>query len=93
MKCKYPDMPTVLAFPDLLENPLNLMPLFNKVFFENRNVWFLSYRNSWRSDRCATMEAEDMANDVIRFMDQNRITMASALGHGFGAKVATVTGI
>lgn len=93
IKSKYPDMPTVLAFPDLLENPTNLLPLFNKTFFENRNVWFLSYRNSWRSDRHTSMEAEELANDVIRFMDQNRITMASVLGHGFGARVATITGV
>jgi len=34
-----------------------------------------------------------MANDIIRFMDQNQITMATIMGHGFGAKLATVTAI
>lgn len=34
-----------------------------------------------------------MSNDVVRFMDENKITMASVGGHGFGAKVATATAI
>lgn len=29
-----------------------------------------------------------MANDIIRYMDENNITMATIGGHGFGAKVA-----
>lgn len=33
----------------------------------------------------------DIAEDIIRFMDQNKITMATIGGHGFGAKVATAT--
>lgn len=32
-----------------------------------------------------------MGNDIVRFMDENKITMASIGGHGFGAKVATAT--
>ena len=34
-----------------------------------------------------------MSNDIVRFMDQNKITMATIGGHGFGAKVATATAI
>ena len=34
-----------------------------------------------------------MTNDIVRFMDQNKITMATIGGHGFGAKVATATAI
>jgi pimeloyl-ACP methyl ester carboxylesterase len=36
---------------------------------------------------------EELSNDIIRFMDQNKITMASIGGHGFGAKVAAATAI
>jgi pimeloyl-ACP methyl ester carboxylesterase len=36
---------------------------------------------------------QDMSNDIVRFMDENRITMATIGGHGFGAKVATATAI
>lgn len=32
-----------------------------------------------------------MADDIIRFMDDNQITLATIGGHGFGAKVATAT--
>ena len=88
-----PDMPTILAFPDLLERPESLRPLFNSKLYEFRNVWFLSYRNSWLSDRHSSMRAEDLADDVIRFMDTNKITTASVVGHGFGAKIASITGI
>jgi pimeloyl-ACP methyl ester carboxylesterase len=34
-----------------------------------------------------------MSNDIVRFMDENKITMASIGGHGFGAKVATAAAI
>lgn len=32
-----------------------------------------------------------MGEDIVRFMDQNKITMATIGGHGFGAKVALAT--
>lgn len=34
-----------------------------------------------------------MSNDIVRFMDEKRLTMATIGGHGFGAKVATATAI
>jgi pimeloyl-ACP methyl ester carboxylesterase len=34
-----------------------------------------------------------MSNDIVRFMDDHKITMATIGGHGFGAKVATATAI
>ena len=37
------------------------------------------------------MEMADIANDIIRYMDQNYITTATIGGHGFGAKVAIAT--
>jgi len=88
-----PDMPTVIAFPDLCEKPEVLRPLFNKKFHEYRNLWLLSYRNSWMSNRADSMEAEEIAEDVTNFMNQHNITTASLLGHGFGARIATITGI
>ena len=35
----------------------------------------------------------EMSDDIVRFMDANKITMATIGGHGFGAKVASVTAI
>lgn len=34
-----------------------------------------------------------MGQDIVRFMDENRLTFASIGGHGFGAKLATATAI
>lgn len=34
-----------------------------------------------------------MTNDILRFMNTNKITMATIGGHGFGAKVAAATAI
>jgi pimeloyl-ACP methyl ester carboxylesterase len=34
-----------------------------------------------------------MGNDIVRFMDEHKITMATIGGHGFGAKVATAAAI
>ncbi len=34
-----------------------------------------------------------MAADVVRFMDDQNISLASIGGHGFGAKLASVTAI
>lgn len=34
-----------------------------------------------------------MSNDIVRFMDEQKITLATIGGHGFGAKVATATAI
>jgi pimeloyl-ACP methyl ester carboxylesterase len=93
LKSTSPDMPTIIAFPDLLENPEALRPLFNKKLLDFRNVWLLSYRNSWNSDFNPSMEPEEIANDVIRFMDKNKITTASLIGSGFGGRIAAQTGI
>jgi pimeloyl-ACP methyl ester carboxylesterase len=34
-----------------------------------------------------------MSNDIVRFMDEQKITMATIGGHGFGAKVAAAAAI
>ena len=34
---------------------------------------------------------EEMSADIIRFMDEKKLTMATIGGHGFGAKVAAAT--
>lgn len=36
---------------------------------------------------------QDISDDVVRFMDQQKLTMATLGGHGFGAKVALATAI
>lgn len=56
-----------------------------------RNIWLLDYRNQGASDHHWSFDMNDIAEDIMRFMDQNKITMATIGGHGFGAKVATAT--
>jgi len=36
---------------------------------------------------------DSLSNDIVRFMDAKKITMATIGGHGFGAKVAAATAI
>ena len=56
-----------------------------------RNVHLLNYRNFGSSDHHKSMDMDDIADDIIRYMDQNYITTATIGGHGFGAKVAIAT--
>ena len=56
-----------------------------------RDVHLLNYRNFGNSDHHDSFDMHDLVNDIIRYMDKNFITMATIGGHGFGAKVATVT--
>lgn len=39
------------------------------------------------------MLVQEMSEDIVRFMDDNKMVMASIGGHGFGAKLATATAI
>ena len=36
---------------------------------------------------------QEMSDDIIRFMDEKKIVMATIGGHGYGAKVAAATAI
>jgi len=89
-------MPVMIWLPDILEPASNHAGFFNR---ENnrvrsiRNVWLLDYRNQGDSDHHSSYDMNEMGNDIVRFMDQNKITMATIGGHGFGAKVATATAI
>mmetsp|Transcript_70868 Transcript_70868/g.98174 ORF Transcript_70868/g.98174 Transcript_70868/m.98174 type:complete len:135 (+) Transcript_70868:252-656(+) len=58
-----------------------------------RNVWLLNYRNQGDSDHHNSYDMDNIAEDILRFMDENQITMATIGGHGFGAKVAAATAI
>lgn len=93
---KQQDLPTMIWLPELIEPAENF-----QTFFENpknkitqvRNVWLLNYRNQGASDHHESYDMEELSNDIVRFMDENKITMATIGGHGFGAKVAAATAI
>lgn len=90
------DLPTLLWFADLCEPVGNFKAFFkrpeNKIL-SYRNVWLLDHRNFGESDHHQSFNLNEMSEDVMRFMDKEQITMATIGGHGFGAKVATVTAI
>lgn len=90
------DLPTMLWFSDLVEPASNFKKFFemdgNKIL-DVRNVWLVDIRNMGESDHHTSFAMEDISNDITRFMDENKITMATLGGHGFGAKVALATAI
>lgn len=91
LPCKQNDMPYLIWLPDLLEPAENFQKFFTRGangVDQVRNVWLLDYRNQGLSDHHQSYDLNDMAEDIVRFMDQNKITMATIGGHGFGAKVA-----
>lgn len=84
----------MIWLPELTEPAKNFESFFtrrdNKVL-DVRNVWLLDYRNQGDSDHHKSYDMEDVTNDIIRFMDEQRLSMATIGGHGFGAKVAAAT--
>ncbi len=56
-------------------------------------MWLLNYRNQGGSDHHESYDMESLSNDIVRFMDEKKITYATIGGHGFGAKVAAATAI
>jgi pimeloyl-ACP methyl ester carboxylesterase len=57
-----------------------------------RNIYLLHPRNFGNSDRHDSFDVEDMADDVVRFMDKRGIKQATLAGHGFGGKMALAVG-
>mmetsp|Transcript_14869 Transcript_14869/g.25325 ORF Transcript_14869/g.25325 Transcript_14869/m.25325 type:complete len:179 (-) Transcript_14869:358-894(-) len=86
----------MIWFSDLIEPASNFTKFFsdpeNKVL-DVRNVWLLDIRNMGDSDHHKSFDMHDISADVARFMDKEKLTMATLGGHGFGAKVALATAI
>lgn len=84
----------MIWLPELVEPAENFSKFFsdrkNKIL-DVRNVWLLNYRNQGGSDHHNSYDMDDITADIIRFMDQKKIVMATIGGHGFGAKVAAAT--
>lgn len=88
------DMPTMLWFSDLMEPAENFTNFFTRPdskILNYRNVHLVNMRNQGDSDHHASYDMDDMSADVMRYMDDNKITMATIGGHGFGAKLAIAT--
>lgn len=74
-------------------NPDNRVNFYLIAFYENitkkkfldyRNVYLLNPRNFGNSDSFESFELNEMADDVIRFMYEQKISTATIGGHGFG---------
>ena len=95
-------MPTLLWFPDVLEPAENFEKWFtnpNNKVLDYRNVWLLNPRNFGESDHHDSFEMEvlstlkkDVSNDIMRFMNEKKLTTVTVGGHGYGAKIACVFG-
>lgn len=86
----------MIWLPELVEPAENFEGFFNRPnnkIRDLRNVWLLNYRNQGGSDHHHSYNMEEMTDDIVRFMDANKITLATIGGHGFGAKVAAATAI
>ncbi|CAD8132386.1 unnamed protein product [Paramecium pentaurelia] len=95
IKGRYNDLPNLLFFTEACDPVENWIPFFsdpNNKILDYRNVHILSPRNFGTSDKHYSFDVQDLANDVVRYMYYNKITMATLSGHGFGAKVALAAG-
>ena len=95
LKCRNPDMPTLVWLPEMLENVENFEKFFtdpdNKVL-DYRNVWLLNPRNFGNSDHHHSLDMDEVVEDIRRFIDENQLSIVTIGGHGYGAKIACAFG-
>lgn len=95
LKGNFNDLPNMIFFPELCDQASNWTGFFtnpdNKIL-DYRNVYLIDPRNFGNSDFHSSFDLTDMAEDVVRFMYQHKISTATLAGHGFGAKLATAVG-
>jgi len=88
-------MPTMLWFPEVMEPAENwekwLQNSENKIL-DNRNVWLLNPRNFGDSDHHNSFDLEEVAHDIKRFIEENKLSIVTVGGHGYGAKIASAFG-
>ncbi len=53
-------------------------------FLDYRNIYLLNPRNFGTSDYFDSFELDEMADDVVRFMYEQKISTATLGGHGMG---------
>lgn len=59
---------------------------------EYRNVWILNPRNFGDSDHHRSFALDEVADDIARFVNDQKLTTVTVGGHGYGAKVACAFG-
>ncbi len=97
LKGNFKNLPNMIFFPDMFDTIENWLPFFmdkERRILDHRNVYILYPRNFGLSDRNHDLSSygEDVAKDVERFMYNQKMTSATVMGHGLGAKTALLTG-
>lgn len=57
------------------------------------DAYLLDLRNHGDSPHAESMRVSEMAEDIIHFMDEQRIDQANILGHSLGGKVLIETSL
>ena len=57
----------------------------------NRDILLVDLRNHGESDHHASMTYSEMANDLIRFLDNRKLDKVILVGHNIGGKTAMHT--
>lgn len=70
----------------------NLAKLANSLS-DVTQVHCLDVRNHGRSPHCSSMCYDEMAQDVLHYLDNNQIQSCSILGHSMGGKIAMQTAL
>lgn len=79
----------MLVFHGLFGSMLNWRSLCQKPAISNqRTCYLIEQRNHIESDHHPEHTYELLAEDALRFMDQNAIEKATMLGHSMGARVS-----
>lgn len=95
IKGNYNDLPNLIFFSETLDPVTNWIPFFtnpDNKFLDFRNIYLINPRNIGTSDYHDSFGIEEMADDVVRFMYENKISTATIGGHGLGGKLALAVG-
>ena len=60
----------------------------NDIISRDRDVFLIDLRNHGESDHHKSMTYEEMANDLLRFMDKRELSKVTLIGHNIGGKTA-----
>ena len=60
----------------------------NDIISRDRDVFLLDLRNHGESDHHPSMQYEEMAEDLLRYIDRREINKVTLIGHNIGGKTA-----
>jgi len=79
--------PPLLIIPGLFGSTANWRTVARSIG-ENHPVWVIDQRNHGRSPHASSNTYADMCDDLLKFMDQHRLSSIVPCGHSMGGKVA-----